>query len=307
MELGIVGLGRMGKNMARRLSRNGHRVVVHNRTTQKAIDLAAAASNVEVAEPMETFRELLEPPRAVWVMVPHGDPVDQMIDALLEVLEPGDTIIDGGNSKYLNTLKRAERVEARDMDFLDVGMSGGIWGLENGYAMMVGGPEVVVERLRPLFETLAPGAEKGWGRVGPHGAGHFVKMVHNGIEYGMMQAYAEGFEILRSKEEFRLDMHQIASLWRHGTVIRSWLLDLTAEALEDDPALAHIQGWVDDSGEGRWTVEEAIHLAVPAPVITLALQMRFVSRQEESYAAKLLAAMRKGFGGHAVKRAEPEK
>jgi 6-phosphogluconate dehydrogenase len=306
MEVGIVGLGRMGKNMARRLARNGHRVVVHNRTTQKAIDLAEEEKKIEVAEPMEELREMLQPPRAVWVMVPHGDPVDKMVDGLLDVLEPDDVIVDGGNSRYQNTLKRAERIAARDMHFLDVGMSGGIWGLENGYGMMVGGDEEICDRLRPLFETLAPGPDKGWGRVGSNGAGHFVKMVHNGIEYGMMQAYAEGFEIMREKEIFDLDMHLIADIWRFGTVIRSWLLDLTADALAENPDLSDIEGWVDDSGEGRWTVEESIHLAVPAPVISLALQMRFVSRQEQSYAARLLAALRKGFGGHAIKHLDSE-
>jgi 6-phosphogluconate dehydrogenase len=237
-------------------------------------------------------------------MVPAGGPTEQVVTSLLEVLEPGDIIIDGGNSNYKDTLRRTEMVNERGLHFVDVGVSGGIWGLTEGYGMMVGGQEDVVEQLRPILETLAPGPERGWGRVGPSGAGHFVKMVHNGIEYGMMQAYAEGFEILKAKEEFDLDLHNVAEIWRFGTVIRSWLLDLTARALAEDEELSDIKGWVADSGEGRWTVFEGVDLDVPAPVITLALQMRFVSRQDESYAAKLLAALRNEFGGHAVKREE---
>jgi 6-phosphogluconate dehydrogenase len=225
-----------------------------------------------------------------------------MLLALADLVSEGDTLIDGGNSNYKDTQRRAAEYAARGIHFIDVGTSGGIWGLEGGYSMMVGGETEVVERLRPVFETLAPDADLGWGRVGPSGAGHFVKMVHNGIEYGMMQAYAEGFEILRAKGEFELDLHQVAEIWRYGSVVRSWLLDLTARALEADPDLEEIAGWVADSGEGRWTVLDAIDLDVPAPVITLSLMMRFVSRQDERYAAKLLAAMRQQFGGHAVKR-----
>ncbi len=224
-----------------------------------------------------------------------------MIDSLLDILSPGDTIIDGGNSNYKDTMRRAARVAARGLHFVDVGTSGGVWGLTEGYSMMVGGEEAVVERLRPVFETLAPAPDKGWGRVGPGGAGHFVKMVHNGIEYGLMQAYAEGFEILKAKKDFELDLHHVAEIWRYGSVVRSWLLDLTAAALAEDQDLSDIRGWVADSGEGRWTVAEAIDQDVPAPVITLSLLMRLVSRQDESYAAKLLAAMRHQFGGHEVK------
>jgi len=237
-------------------------------------------------------------------MVPAGGPTDQVVASLLEVLAGDDIIIDGGNSNYKDSLRHAEMVQERGLHFVDVGVSGGIWGLTEGYGMMVGGEEEVVDHLSPIFETLAPGADKGWGRVGPNGAGHFVKMVHNGIEYGMMQAYAEGFEIMEAKEAFDLDLHNVAEIWRFGTVIRSWLLDLTARALAEDQSLSEIKGYVQDSGEGRWTVFEAVDLDVPAPVITLALQMRLASRQAESYAAKLLAALRNQFGGHAVKKAD---
>jgi 6-phosphogluconate dehydrogenase len=234
-------------------------------------------------------------------MVQAGDATQIIIDTLVELLSPGDILIDGGNSNYKDTMRRAAELKEKGFDLLDVGTSGGVWGLTEGYSMMIGGNVEVVERFRPIFETLAPGPDRGWGHVGPNGAGHFVKMVHNGIEYGLMQAYAEGFEIMKSKEDFNLDLHQISEIWRHGSVVRSWLLDLTAEALKDDQNLSEIQGWVADSGEGRWTVMDAIDLDVPAPVITLSLLMRFVSRQEESYAAKMLASMRQQFGGHAVK------
>ncbi len=307
MQIGIVGLGKMGKNMARRLARAGHQVVVYNRTTAKALALADEEAHVSAAKTFEALAGQLTPPRAGWSMVPAGAPTDKMIDALLEVLEPDDVIIDGANSNYEDSLRHAERVTGQGMHFLDVGVSGGIWGLEAGYSLMVGGEEQVVQRLRPVFEALAPGPERGWGHVGPHGAGHFVKMVHNGIEYGMMEAYAEGFEILQAKNAFDLDLHHVAEVWRYGTVIRSWLLDLTAKALAEDQALTDIQGWVEDSGEGRWTVLESIALDVPAPVITLALLQRLASRQEKSYAFKLLAALRNQFGGHAVKHVSGEK
>jgi len=304
MEIGIVGLGKMGANMARRLSRDGHRVVGYNRTVEVAYDLAEEEESFVPAESLEELVEELEPPRAAWSMVPAGGPTDQVVSSLLGVLDPEDIIIDGGNSNYKDSLRHAEVANEAGLHFVDVGVSGGIWGLKEGYGMMVGGEERIVDQLRPIFETLAPGPDKGWGRVGPNGAGHFVKMVHNGIEYGMMQAYAEGFEILRKKEVFDLDLHNVAEIWRFGTVIRSWLLDLTARALEGDQALSDIKGYVEDSGEGRWTVFESIDLDVPAPVITLALQMRLASRQDESYSAKLLAALRNQFGGHAVKRDE---
>jgi len=304
MELGIVGLGKMGANMARRLSRDGHRVVGYNRTTEVAYELADEEENVVPAESLEGLVEELSPPRAAWSMVPAGGPTDQVVGSLLELLAPDDIIIDGGNSNYKDSLRHAESVNEHGLHFVDVGVSGGIWGLKEGYGMMVGGEQEIVDHLRPVFESLAPGPDRGWGRVGPNGAGHFVKMVHNGIEYGMMQAYAEGFEIMQAKEEFDLDLHNVAEIWRFGTVIRSWLLDLTANALAEDQALSDIEGYVEDSGEGRWTVFEAVDLDIPAPVITLALQMRLASRQAESYSAKLLAALRNQFGGHEVKKAD---
>lgn len=301
MEIGMVGLGKMGANMSRRLSRNGHRVVGYTQNFEDAQALAEAEENVRAASTMEEQVRKLSAPRVVWSMVPSGAPTEDVIDGLIEFLEAGDTIIDGGNSNYHDTLRRAEKIEDHDMHFVDVGVSGGIWGLKEGYGMMVGGEADIVERLRPIFETLAPGPEKGWDRVGPTGSGHFVKMVHNGIEYGIMQAYAEGFEIMKSKEEFDLDVYKVAEAWRFGTVIRSWLLDLIAHGLKEDQELEDIKGWVEDSGEGRWTVFEAIDQNIPAPVITLSLMMRLVSRQEDSYAAKLLAVLRNQFGGHAVK------
>ncbi len=237
-------------------------------------------------------------------MVPAGAPTEEVVGELTDLLEPGDIIIDGGNSNYKDTMRRATEAADKGVYFVDVGTSGGVWGLAEGYSMMVGGRSEAVEQIRPALETLAPGPELGWGHMGPSGSGHFVKMVHNGIEYGLMQAYAEGFEIMRAKEEFDLDLHQVAEVWRFGSVVRSWLLDLTANALAEDQELSDIRGWVADSGEGRWTVFESIDLDVPAPVISLALQMRFVSRLDESYAAKLLAAMRNQFGGHAVKPVE---
>lgn len=301
MEIAIIGLGKMGGNMARRLLRGGHKVIGYNRSPEATRALAAEAG-LEPAFSLEEVVEKLSPPRAVWVMVPAGDPTEQTVEALVALLSAGDIIVDGGNSNYKDTMRRAAKVAAQGLHLVDVGTSGGIWGLAEGYSMMAGGDEEAVDRLRPVLETLAPAPDRGWGHVGPSGAGHFVKMVHNGIEYGLMQAYAEGFEILRAKADLNLDLHQVAEIWRFGSVVRSWLLDLTADALADDPELGDIKGWVADSGEGRWTVFEAVDLDVPAPVITLALQSRFVSRQDESYAAKLLAAMRNQFGGHAVKR-----
>jgi 6-phosphogluconate dehydrogenase len=302
MDIAMIGLGKMGANMTTRMLRGGHRVVAFD-LNEDSIQ-AAEAQGADGARTLDEIITKLASPRAVWVMVPAGNPTESTITALAEILSPGDTIIDGGNSNYKDSMRRAGKLEEKGIYFVDVGTSGGVWGLAEGYSMMVGGESEAVDRIRPVLETLAPGHDLGWGHVGPAGAGHFVKMVHNGIEYGLMQAYAEGFEIMRAKEVFALDLHQIAEIWRFGSVVRSWLLDLTADALAENPELEGIKDWVADSGEGRWTVFEAIDLDVPAPVITQALQARFVSRQEESYAAKLLAAMRNQFGGHAIKQEE---
>jgi 6-phosphogluconate dehydrogenase len=301
MEIAIIGLGKMGANMAKRLLDGGHRVFVYTRDLEKVQRLVE--QDAVGAESLQDLAGKLSPPRAIWSMIPAGEPTETILNTVAEFLSPGDTLIDGGNSNYKDTMRRAAAFQAKGIALVDVGTSGGIWGLAQGYSMMIGGETEAVKRLNPIFKTLAPGEDQGWGHVGPSGAGHFVKMVHNGIEYGMMQAYAEGFDILKARQEFNLDLHQVAEIWRFGSVIRSWLLDLTAQALEEDQDLADIKAWVADSGEGRWTVADAIDLDVPAPVITLSLLMRFVSRQEESYAAKLLAAMRNQFGGHAVKKA----
>jgi 6-phosphogluconate dehydrogenase len=299
MKIGMVGLGKMGGNMTTRLLRDGHEVVVFDRNADP-VEQAAAEGAVAAANLEDMFAQL-EAPRVIWIMVPAGAPTDGVVRELEKLLDPDDMIIDGGNSNYKESIERSTRLAEKGIFFVDVGTSGGVWGLSEGYSMMVGGDPTAINRLIPIFETLAPASDQGWGHVGPSGSGHFVKMIHNGIEYGMMQAYAEGFEVLRAKEEFELDLHQIAEIWRYGSVVRSWLLDLTAEALKEGPDLGGIQGWVADSGEGRWTVAEAIDLDIPAPIMTLSLLMRFVSRQDESYAAKILAAMRNQFGGHAVK------
>jgi 6-phosphogluconate dehydrogenase len=300
MDLALIGLGRMGMNMTARLLQGNHRIVAYD--LNKAAVRAAEKAGAEGVQSLDAIRTKLSAPRIVWVMVPAGDPTEQTIEQLAEVLEEGDIIIDGGNSNYKDSMRRGAMLKEKELHFVDVGTSGGIWGLTQGYSLMVGGDKAVVGQLRPLFESLAPGMDKGWGHVGPSGAGHFVKMVHNGIEYGLMQAYAEGFEIMKAKGEFGLDLHQIAEIWRYGSVVRSWLLDLTSDVLAEDQGLSAIDGWVADSGEGRWTVAEAMELDVPAPVITLSLLMRFASRQKESYASKLLAAMRNKFGGHEVKK-----
>lgn len=302
MDLAMIGLGKMGLNMATRLARGGHRVVGHARTdasVQEAIQYGA-----EGAHSLEEATNKLTAPRVMWLMIPAGKVTDDTIEHLSTLLEAGDIIVDGGNSNYRDSVRHAAQLAPRGIEFVDCGTSGGIWGLTEGYSLMIGGKPEVVESLRPIFETLAPGVDRGWGRVGPHGAGHYVKMIHNGIEYGMMQAFAEGFSILKAKEEFGLDLAQISHIWQHGSVVRSWLLDLAANALDEDAALTDIKPWVADSGEGRWTVFESIDLDVAAPVITLALQMRFASRDEENYTARMLAALRNQFGGHAVKKAE---
>jgi 6-phosphogluconate dehydrogenase len=302
MELAIIGLGKMGMNMATRLVRGGHRVVGYARTAATVDE--AVKNGAEGAYSLEEAVGKLKKPRIVWVMVPAGKATDDTINQLSNLLGEGDIIIDGGNSNYKDSARHAAQLEPKGIEFLDCGTSGGIWGLSEGYSLMIGGKPEVVDAMRPIFETLAPAPDKGWGRMGPHGAGHFVKMVHNGIEYGMMQAFAEGFSIMKAKEEFGLDLAQISHVWQHGSVVRSWLLDLAANALDEDTQLTDIKPWVADSGEGRWTVFESIDLDVPAPVITLALQMRFVSRDEENYTARMLAALRNQFGGHAIKKAE---
>jgi 6-phosphogluconate dehydrogenase len=301
MELGMVGLGRMGANMVERLVRGGHRVVGYDRDSGAVARVTAAGAGG--ADSLPALVGKLGKPRAIWIMVPSGAPVDETIAALIPHLSKDDTLVDGGNSNYKDTQRRAASLTAQGFQFVDVGTSGGIWGLKEGYSMMVGGDKSAVERVRPLLETLATSKDEGWGHVGPSGAGHFVKMVHNGIEYGLMQAYAEGFAILKKKSEFGLDVHQISEIWRKGSVVRSWLLDLTSLALKDNPEMAGIAPYVSDSGEGRWTVAEAIDLDVPAPVITLSLLQRLTSRDSDSYSDKLLAAMRNQFGGHAIKAA----
>ena len=296
----MIGLGRMGGPMAQRLMRGGHRVAGLARNPDALRQLKEM--NIVPAASFDELVNSLKPPRIVWLMIPAGAPVDENIAGLLPLLEPDDVIVDGGNSNYKDTQRRAQRLKANRIHYVDAGTSGGVWGLQNGYSIMVGGDEEVVARLRPIFETLAPAADKGWGRVGPNGAGHFTKMVHNGIEYGMMQAYGEGFAIMRHKTEFGLDLHQVAEIWRDGSVVQSWLLDLTSAALAKNPKLDGIAPYVSDSGEGRWTVAEAIDLDVAAPVITLALLERLQSRDPESFSNKLLSAMRNQFGGHEMKK-----
>jgi 6-phosphogluconate dehydrogenase len=301
MELGMIGLGKMGGFMSERLARAGHRVVGYDRDA--AVVQKIGEKGIAGANSLEKLIRELKTPRAVWLMVPAGKPVDDTIDLLLPHLTAGDTIIDGGNSYYKDSMRRAAALKPKNINFVDCGTSGGVWGLTEGYSMMVGGDADVVKRLSPIFETLAPGRDKGWGRVGPAGAGHFVKMVHNGIEYGIMQAYAEGLDLLRHKTEFNLDLLQTGKIWQYGSVIRSWLLDLTVDALTHNPALKGIEAYVTDSGEGRWTVIEGVELGVALPVISGALDMRFRSQDPEPFANKLLAMMRHEFGGHAVKTA----
>jgi 6-phosphogluconate dehydrogenase len=301
MELGMVGLGRMGGNMAQRLLQGGHDVAVFDPRAESV--QALAEQGAAAASSLAKMVELLSAPRAVWVMVPAGEATESTVAELATLLSSGDVVIDGGNSNYKDSTRRAAELKQQGIAFLDAGTSGGIWGLQEGYSLMVGGDQGAFQRLEPIFQTLAPGSDRGYGYVGAAGAGHFVKMVHNGIEYGMMQAYAEGFELMDAKEEFGLDLGGIAQIWRHGSVVRSWLLDLAAEALAEDGELRGLEPYVEDSGEGRWAVQESVELAVPMPVITLALQARFRSRQSNSFGARLLASMRKQFGGHAVRRA----
>ncbi|WP_203323523.1 phosphogluconate dehydrogenase (NAD(+)-dependent, decarboxylating) [Pseudoxanthomonas beigongshangi] len=299
MELAMIGLGRMGANMAERLTRGGHRV--HGYDPGEPARKQAAERGIAIADSLQAAVAALPSPRVVWVMVPAGV-VDDTLDTLLPLLSAGDTVIDGGNSNYKETMRRGARLAEAGVHYVDSGTSGGVWGLAEGYSLMIGGDKQAVEALRPVFETLAPAADRGWGHVGPSGAGHFTKMIHNGIEYGMMQAFAEGFAILERKEAFGIDLQQVAEIWRHGSVVRSWLLDLTSDALKKNPTLAGIAPYVEDSGEGRWTVAEAIDLDVSAPVITMSLLERLRSREDDSFADKLLAAMRNEFGGHRIKQ-----
>jgi 6-phosphogluconate dehydrogenase len=300
MQLGMIGLGKMGANMAQRLLNGGHQVTGFdpNADARKQLEGKGGGS----AASLEALVQALPAPRVLWLMVPSGKITDDTVAALLALLDKGDTMIDGGNSNYKDSLGHAAKCATKGVNYVDCGTSGGVWGLAEGYSMMVGGDEQVVETLRPIFETLAPGKDQGWGRVGPAGSGHFTKMVHNGIEYGMMQAYAEGFSILKHKQEFGLDLAQVAEIWRYGSVVRSWLLDLAADALKKNPQMDGVAPYVVDSGEGRWTVDAAMELSVSAPVITLSLMERYRSRDKDSFADKLLSSLRNEFGGHAIKK-----
>ena len=297
MQLAMIGLGRMGGNMVKRLAQNGHELVVYDQSPDAR--KAAAGQGVKLASDIADVAGQIKPRRVVWIMLPAGPAVDDTIDQLLPKLSRGDIIVEGGNSNYRDSMRRAQTVSAKGIEFIDAGVSGGIWGLEEGYCLMVGGSSTAVQHCEPLFKSLA--APAGYAHVGPAGAGHYVKMVHNGIEYGMLQAYAEGYEILHASQDFKLELGTIAKLWNHGSVVRSWLNELAERALAKDGELSGIRGYVEDSGEGRWTVEEAVRLSVPAPVITMSLLARFRSRQTESFGAKLIAALRREFGGHAVR------
>jgi 6-phosphogluconate dehydrogenase len=299
MQLAMIGLGRMGGNMTERLMRDGHRVIVFDRSpeaVQKYVGLGAVGATA----PADVVSKLASP-RVVWIMVPAGKPVDDTIAALSPGLSEGDVIIDGGNSNFHDTMRRAAELESQGIHFVDSGTSGGIWGLENGYCLMIGASPDAFSLCEPIFKSLAP--QDGYARMGPPGSGHYVKMIHNGIEYGMLQAYAEGYEILHASKDFKLDLGRIAAVWNHGSVVRSWINELAERAFTKDPNLDALKGYVEDSGEGRWTVQEAIDLDVPAPVITLALLVRLRSRQTDSFGAKAIAALRNEFGGHAVKKA----
>ena len=297
MDLGLVGLGRMGGNMATRLVRGGHRVVGYDPSATAR--QAAQAQGMDAAASLRELAAALKAPRAVWVMVPAGEATESALRDLAELLAPGDIVIDGGNTHYKDDVRRAATLGARGLHYVDAGVSGGIWGLSEGYCLMIGGESDVVQRLAPIFGALAP--PDGWLHVGAVGSGHYVKMIHNGVEYGLMQAYAEGFDLM-SASEYGLDLPAIARLWNRGSVVRSWLLELAAGALGQDPKLSSIKGWVEDSGEGRWTIQDSVEKAVPAPAITAALFARFSSRRDNSFADRLLAALRNAFGGHAVRR-----
>ena len=302
MELGMIGLGRMGSNMTQRLLLAGHKLVVYDQNVDAVA--ASGAGGAVAAASVSDLVSKLSAPRAVWIMLPAGAVTDTVIDELAGLLASGDAVIDGGNANYKDTLRRGEKLGSRGIHLLDAGTSGGIWGLTEGYSLMVGGDTDSFRRLEPIFQALAPAEDKGYSHVGPIGAGHFTKMVHNGVEYALMQAYAEGFELLQAKQaDFDLDLTAIAQTWQHGSVVRSWLLDLAVRALEEDPGLDSLAAYVDDSGEGRWTVNESVELAVPTPAITAALYQRFRSRQDEPFGARLLAALRNQFGGHAIREA----
>lgn len=302
MRMAIIGLGKMGGNMARRLCRGGIEVVGYNRSSEVVESLAKEEGMIP-ATSLRDAVEKLTAPRVVWLMLPCGEPTEAAINDLTDILEQGDVIIDGGNSNYHDSQRRGAMLEQQGIGYVDSGTSGGIWGLDNGYCLMVGGTKEAVSHVEPALKVLAPAADRGWAHVGPVGSGHFTKMIHNGIEYGMMQAMAEGFALLKGKEEFNLDLAQISELWRHSSVVRSWLLDLTADALKEDQKLAGVAPFVPDSGEGRWTVIESIDQGTAAPVLSLAMSMRFTSQDQEGYDFKLLSMMRNAFGGHAVKKA----
>jgi 6-phosphogluconate dehydrogenase len=300
MQIGMIGLGRMGANMARRLRKGGIEVSAWNRNAEVTVQLAAQ-TGLSAAASLEALVAELKTPRVVWLMLPAGDVTQQHLDRLVPLLTAGDIVVDGANSWYKDSLRRGRALAANGLQFVDAGVSGGVWGLENGYALMLGGEGAAIEQLAPAIKVLAPGPDRGWLHCGPVGAGHFVKMIHNGIEYGMMQAYAEGFALLKARADFHLDLAAVAETWRHGSVVRSWLLDLTAEFLARDQELKDIAPLVADSGEGRWTALEGVEQGIPTPVMSLALMMRFASQGKDEYGDKLLAMMRKGFGGHAVK------
>ncbi len=300
MKLAMIGLGKMGANMTKRLVNGGHEVVVYDLNPDAIAE--AAGNGAIAADSLEDVVSKLDAPRVAWVMVPAGKPTEATVAKFADLFEEGDIVIDGGNSNYHDTQRRGSELAGKGLHFADVGTSGGIWGLKEGYSMMVGGDDAAVAQITPALKTLAPAPDLGWGHVGPVGSGHYVKMVHNGVEYGLMQAYAEGFELMKHKEEFKLDLHQVAQIWRTGSVVRSWLLDLTANALGENPEMDGIEPWVPDSGEGRWTVVESIDLNVAVPVITSALQRRFRSRDDDPFSDKLLSAMRNQFGGHAIKK-----
>jgi 6-phosphogluconate dehydrogenase len=305
MKLAIIGLGRMGANMAIRLIKNSHEVVGYNRS-HDITEQYAKEEGIIPAFSLEEVVKKLESPRIVWLMLPAGQVTEDNFTRFLDLLSPEDILIDGANSNYRDTVRRSKIALDRQINFLDTGVSGGVWGLKEGYSLMIGGDKKIAEYVNPIFESLAPDSDRGWGWVGTHGAGHFVKMVHNGIEYGMMEAFAEGFEILQARKDLGLDLFQISQIWRYGSVVRSWLLDLIGNALSEDPELGDLRGWVADSGEGRWTVQESLDLGIPAPVITEAVFRRFFSQNPDAYSAKLLAATRNQFGGHAVKKAASE-